>query len=121
MADSITRGLTYESCLRYHKTSRSSQVPTRILKVYINLIEFSHTFSLGGLLTPSRLYPWKSSGYGNGGWKVHSKDKGEVRSFLLPEASSRVNWRSRSLDDLLQQRGTESLLVLIANPSDLKL
>lgn len=42
-------------------------------------------------LTPSRLCPWKSSHCGDGAMRVHSKDRGGVRSLPWPRLGSQVN------------------------------
>ena len=60
------------------KMSPSPYLPARTLKVYTieAVMEFSHVYHLDDFNNHLlRLYPWKSSHCGNGGWNIHSKER----------------------------------------------
>lgn len=69
--------------LGIYKTSRSPHKLARILKVYTEtLTEFSNVHHPDSL-NNTALCPWNSSGNGNSGWNIHSKDRGEDEELLI--------------------------------------
>lgn len=69
--------------LGIYKTSRYPHQPARILKVYTEaLTEFSNVHHPDSL-NNTMLCPWNSSGNGNSGWNIHSKDRGESEELLI--------------------------------------
>ena len=87
--------------------SRSSHLPTRIVKAYIGaLTEFSQIYYPDGLNNTflSQGYILENGSHcGNSGQNIHSKDREQVRSLWMPRSSPWGNHQSHPLDHLLQK------------------
>lgn len=94
--------------------SRSLHPSARIVKVYIEaLTGCSCIHSPAGLnntLLSQGCVLENGSHYRNNERNVYSKVRGGDKSLQLPRSSSRVNWQSFPLDDLLQHDLVPSLL-----------
>ena len=102
------------------KTSRSLPPYTMILRVYCIevLTLFSHIFSpdVFNNILLSQGCVFEMVPYAEPWWKVYSNNRGEVRSHLLPRLGSKVNCKSRPLDNLLQCVGYTLLQLSYISP-----